>query len=368
MTATDANRLAAESTLALEVIERPTDVAITLEAECATLGTIWTVGNSAQASNGEYVAVPQGSGDSYETPSPEMAGQLVYTITLAQTGDYYLYARARAATDIDDSFWIRINQGPWTRWNGFSEEQGFFWKAFPNLVGFLAGENTIEIANREDGLQLDKLLIQSEDDFPTGVGEVIACDGTRPPEPPKPPVPAGDAPVAVVLASPNEGVAPLLVEFDASGSYDDNAIVEYQWTLDTLSFNSDKNKVVYTFTDTGTYVVRLTVVDAEQNTGDTTITIQVNESLITGTPDELASKIMLYPNPVANTLTAQFEGYAGQEVMLTLTTVEGKVMQQVMRRLSKQPIEVDTRNLAAGTYLVRIQTPDQVVVRKIVKE
>ena len=377
VTATDANGLAAESTLALEVIERPTGVAIPLEAECATLNSIWTIGNSDQASNGAYVAIPQGSGDNYQTPSPETEGQLVYTVTLAQAGEYYLYARARAATDIDDSFWIRINGGPWTRWNGFSEEQGFFWKAFPNLVGFLAGENTIEIANREDGLQLDKLLVQSEDDFPTGVGEVIACDGTRPPqppepplppEPPKPPVPAGDAPVAVVLASPSEGVAPLLVEFDASGSYDDNAIVEYQWTLDTLSFNSDKNKVVYTFADTGTYVVQLTVVDAEQNTGDTTITIQVNESLITGTPDEPASKIVLYPNPVANTLTAQFEGYVGQEVMLTLTTVEGKVMQQVTHRLSKQPIEVDTQNLAAGTYLVRIQTPDQVVVRKIVKE
>ncbi len=74
------------------------------------------------------------------------------------------------------------------------------------------------------------------------------------------------APSAVIDATPREGAAPLAVGFDAQFSHDDDgAIVEYRWDFgDPASMGTEIGDACnHTFTQPGTYLVKLTVIDDE---------------------------------------------------------------------------------------------------------
>ncbi len=75
---------------------------------------------------------------------------------------------------------------------------------------------------------------------------------------------ANQTPEAVIDASPQEGHAPLTVQFDARFSRDDGAITEYYWDFgdphDTAPLSSSST-AMHTYRYPGTYVVKLTVID-----------------------------------------------------------------------------------------------------------
>jgi len=73
------------------------------------------------------------------------------------------------------------------------------------------------------------------------------------------------APSAVIDADPREGPAPLTVAFDGQYSHDDGSIVECRWDFgDPASPGTQVGDVCnHTYTQPGTYVVKLTVIDDE---------------------------------------------------------------------------------------------------------
>ncbi|MEM6391362.1 MAG: endo-1,4-beta-xylanase [Planctomycetota bacterium] len=92
------------------------------------------------------------------------------TLSGMQGGTYDLRVRANVNDEgsngrgANDSFFIRVNGGSWTYVNltlgdGQNRESGFangwFIKRFDNLLQLNSGNNTIEIAAREDGTKLD---------------------------------------------------------------------------------------------------------------------------------------------------------------------------------------------------------------------
>ena len=88
---------------------------------------------------------------------------------------------------------------------------------------------------------------------------------------------SNQAPTAVASASTTSGDAPLTVNFSASGSTDDNGIVNYYWDFSTNDPFSGQNPT-RTFDTPGTYLVTLTVTDGGGLTDSDTLTITVNES------------------------------------------------------------------------------------------
>jgi PKD repeat protein len=73
-----------------------------------------------------------------------------------------------------------------------------------------------------------------------------------------------------------EGPAPLQVSFDASQSTDpDNNIVDYRWNFGDGSEEASGVTTTHTFTDKGTYTVKLSVIDADNNGGEATIIVDV---------------------------------------------------------------------------------------------
>ena len=82
------------------------------------------------------------------------------------------------------------------------------------------------------------------------------------------------APLAIANATPLNGAAPLLVDFDASASTDDNGIISYSWNFGDASTGSG-TQASHTYLSAGTYIAVLTVTDAQGLTGTATQEIMV---------------------------------------------------------------------------------------------
>ena len=91
---------------------------------------------------------------------------------------------------------------------------------------------------------------------------------------------ANIAPNAVIYTDVTSGYVPLTVQFDASGSSDqDGGIVSYQWNFG--DGETDNREVVgHTFPTTGGYTVTLTVEDNEGATAQAQITINADEESV----------------------------------------------------------------------------------------
>ena len=93
-----------------------------------------------------------------------------------------------------------------------------------------------------------------------------------------PPQSANDSPVAVAAATPRNGVAPVMVAFDATGSTDsDGTIVAYAWGFGDGS-NSAGASPMHTYTNVGTYTAVLTVTDDDGATASDSVNISVTAS------------------------------------------------------------------------------------------
>ncbi len=91
------------------------------------------------------------------------------------------------------------------------------------------------------------------------------------------------APVAVVSANPTTGNAPLNVQFVGGNSTDDKGVTGYLWDFKDGTTGTSNNPS-HLFTNPGSYVVNLTITDAEGLTSSSSITITVNSNGGSGNP------------------------------------------------------------------------------------
>ncbi|WP_405381828.1 PKD domain-containing protein [Maribacter sp. LLG6340-A2] len=114
--------------------------------------------------------------------------------------------------------------------------------------------------------------------------------------------PPNQLPMAVIEADPISGTAPLEVEFSASSSTDDGPLT-YAWDFadgDTSTLEEPE----HTFSESGSYVVSLTVTDEFNETDTETITITVND------PTNQLPVAVIEANPISGTapLEVEFSG------------------------------------------------------------
>ncbi|WP_116107537.1 MopE-related protein [Lewinella sp. IMCC34191] len=242
-----------------------------LEAECGDVGSAWTVVYDAAAANGQY-AVVKGLNASAEAPADVSANRIRFRIPNAEAGDYDLFARVKAPSTGDDSYWVRVNGGSWYKWNGdIKTKVGFAWNAYTGPQVVLAeGANTVDFAYREDGTQLDKLYLSKSGMAPSGTGEAASNCGDAP---------TNQSPIAIASATPASGTSPLTVQLSSTGSYDpDGSIVSYVWTWDGGTATGPSPVEVFT---TGEYAVSLTVVDNEGGTATDIVNVSVSSPTTT---------------------------------------------------------------------------------------
>ncbi|MCK4425940.1 MAG: PKD domain-containing protein, partial [Deltaproteobacteria bacterium] len=86
-------------------------------------------------------------------------------------------------------------------------------------------------------------------------------------------------PVALASTDVVMGQVPLLVNFDASDSYDpDGNIISYNWNFGDGE-SSDEIYPIHTYIQPGIYTVQLTVTDSDEAIGTTTLEIVVTEEI-----------------------------------------------------------------------------------------
>ena len=148
-----------------------------LEAECATVGSQWQTLSDANASNGEYIRVPD-NGIRLSSGPTDAAYIVSFQAALSQSGSYRIFNRTHSPNGSGDSYWVRANDGPWIKFNSLPKTGQFEWSQVwdsdnglqPVLFNLIAGSNTIDFGMREDGTQLDKIYVTLTGNAPVSFG------------------------------------------------------------------------------------------------------------------------------------------------------------------------------------------------------
>ncbi|WP_084598569.1 glycosyl hydrolase family 28 protein [Actinoplanes subtropicus] len=157
----------------------PDTVTVTAEAESGTVTAPMQVQADTAASGGQYITVASGNNSNASAPS---YGSSAIPFTVPSAGTYKLWGRVIAPTNKDDSFWVRVDGGPWVDWNDITPGAAWHWATItddtksnaPVLADLTAGAHTITVAYREDGAKLDQVLITND------LTAVPAATGSRP--------------------------------------------------------------------------------------------------------------------------------------------------------------------------------------------
>lgn len=156
-------------------VEDPVDLPITIkyksnfyEAECGTVGKNWDILANVDASNGSYVmAKPGFQNISFASTHPDALIDIPFVAD--STENLNLYIRVNCSTADDDSFWIKLDNGPFTAFNGLTTS-GWAWIKLTEVY-LTKGQHKLTICYREDGAKLDKICFTNSPNPPTGNGD-----------------------------------------------------------------------------------------------------------------------------------------------------------------------------------------------------
>ncbi len=130
-------------------------------------------------------------------------------------------------------------------------------------------------------------------------------------------------PMARAEATPLTGQAPLNVTFTGSGSADDKGIAEYQWDFgDALTSSSNLADPSFTFTESGTFNVKLTVTDVDGNTDSESLEIVVDPKPVYTIEATAGENGSISPN-------GEIEVVEGADQVFTITPNEGYAITEV---------------------------------------
>ena len=138
-----------------------------LEAENGTLAAPLQLSAIAGASNGLAWQVTPGTSSNGAVPAN---GHATYPFTVTTAGNYKVWGRVNGPNTSDDSFWVRVDSGTWAQWNDLANGGTWSWNDTHDtptggasiLYNLTAGNHTLELAYREDGAKIDRLLITND--------------------------------------------------------------------------------------------------------------------------------------------------------------------------------------------------------------
>lgn len=145
-----------------------------LEAECpsTSVGAYGTKVSTTASYSGTGYVKSQGN-TTAATYNNTSADHAAYNFTANQSGYLSVFFRVNTNGNAsNDSLYYRVNGSDWETVNNLSGlGTGWRWAAGASIFVVGPGPNTLEIANRETGLEIDKIaLLNAGDGTPTGTG------------------------------------------------------------------------------------------------------------------------------------------------------------------------------------------------------
>jgi hypothetical protein len=134
-----------------------------------TITTPMRIIDRADASGGSSIEVENGLDSKTSVPA---VGRACYTFNIDTAGTYKVWGRVIARTVEDDSFWARMDNGSWIKWNEIAPGDSWHWDfvhddvaGTPITFSLTAAQHTFCVAYREDDTRLDVLVITSDSGF-----------------------------------------------------------------------------------------------------------------------------------------------------------------------------------------------------------
>jgi len=137
-----------------------------LEAEDFEAVAPWESVNDSSASNDKYLHGTKNS--PFARLSPPNDGHLQYGFTVNKVGDFQVQLRSRIENAGNDSFWVRMDEGDWTKFEmGEPFGPDWTWRTVSNPEGDVVlyslepGNHTLTITYREGYTPLDAIVVTS---------------------------------------------------------------------------------------------------------------------------------------------------------------------------------------------------------------
>ncbi len=192
---------------------------IWLEAECGSIGDNWDIVVDGGASNGKHITPSPGS-DSKDNAPSGLEDRCSYEFEVQNPGNYKVWLRIKVTDQAHDSIWVRMDGGSWIQFNNISLGTDWHWDSvhdsgnLQEQVFFLLGEgsHTLDIAFRDDIIQIDRIYLTQDGDIPVDVGD----PGTN----------------CFVPADPSDLLLTAISTNQIDISWKDNAINENGYTLE----------------------------------------------------------------------------------------------------------------------------------------
>lgn len=150
-----------------------------IEAEWGVITPPYVVGNTDTNSSGDaYLTFLENKNTGSKTAGDVNAARSVYGFTIATAGSHRVWCRVKGPSNQDDSFYIRVDGGSHTLWD-ITETGTWTWEQLftPTLS---AGDHTLEISEREDGVKIDCIFIAWDvSNTPTGQTPTIWATGDQ---------------------------------------------------------------------------------------------------------------------------------------------------------------------------------------------
>jgi O-glycosyl hydrolase len=329
-----------------------TEVHLWFEAECGNVGDRWDILTSDNASNGIYLEI-QPENNSTASASEDSTDHVVFSFEVPDSGEYAVWVRCRVPSADDDSYWIKMDDGDWTMWNGIHGGSTFQWDIAPNGANstypLLAGVHLFTMAYREDGAEMDKIYITNTGTVPTGFGEdALVCTGVLRPT-------ANAGPNQNIIVAESSDLA--MVTLDGSSSSDaDGAIVNYVWTLADTVLATGVDPTIEL--PVGNHRITLTVTDDYSGMDDDEVLINVN--IVTGIftqQEETGFSYTIYPNPFSDNLKIDYTLDETKVVKIELTDISGRTVSTILNSTvdpGNYSLNIDGNQFKQGVYFVTV--------------
>jgi hypothetical protein len=163
LTANDGEKASSADIVILVHPQAPPIVTLNLEAESGMLTDPMAIQSAPNASGGQFVISPQGSGDNFDDTTRGGPGQVSLSFDIPQGGLYAMWARTIAPSGGSDSFYVTSGSALIQEWT-VPLSAGWQWnKVAEVFVG--AGPFDTKFRQREDGTWLDKVLLTNDLSF-----------------------------------------------------------------------------------------------------------------------------------------------------------------------------------------------------------
>lgn len=145
------------------------------------------------------------------------------------------------------------------------------------------------------------------------------------------------------------------------------APLKYEWTGPNSFLAAIQNPSILNIPLSASGIYSVKVTDANNCQGNAQTEVRISPILANETPSSAA--VSIYPNPVVSEqLNVSFDSEQNKEISITILDSRGRIVEQ--RKLKsiggKQQEKFDIRNITSGQYLLKINTSQQEVVKKII--